>query len=390
MVNSQKKICVVTTVSITLKTFLFDQLEYLADHGFDITVVCHPDEELATQLANSKLKYIPITMKRGIDPIGFFKSIFQLYKLFSKHKFDMVQYATPNAAFYSSIAAKSARINVRLYSQWGIRYVGFKGIKRGLFKQIEKLVCLLSTHVQPDSFGNLDFSVEEKLYPRSKGSVIWNGSANGVNLNKFNAKHKEKWSIEIRNKHSINNDEFVVGYVGRMVRDKGINELIAAFKELCQRFNNLKLLLVGPDDGENELDPELGAWVNSTNQIVFSGYTNEVEKYLAAMDVFVLPSYREGFGSVVIEAEAMKVPVIVTDIPGPRDAIIKDVTGILVPINDAIAIHTAILNLIIDKTMQAKLSQSSLKFISDKFDQKEFYKEKLDSLSNILTRKEVD
>ena len=194
-----KKICYITTVSTTIKSFIIDSAKYMHKKGkYDITFMCNPDDKFEVELPEY-IHFIPVKMKRGIGFDGL-NVIMQLYKIFKKEKFDLIQYSTPNASLYSSIAGKLAKIKVRLYCQWGIRYVGFTGVKREIFKILEKITCKNSTWIEPDSFGNLKFSYKEKLYTDKKSSVIWNGSAGGVNLEKFDITKKEIWRKEIQYK----------------------------------------------------------------------------------------------------------------------------------------------------------------------------------------------
>ena len=312
-----KKICYVTTVSSTLTAFVLPVLKQLCRNtDWEVTVICDQDPNLA-ELLPEGVRYIPVPMKRGIS-LGGLGACWKMYEIFRKEKFDLVQYSTPNASLYASLAAWLAGVPARLYCQWGMAFVGFRGVKRAVFKGIERLVCTLSTWVEPDSFGNLEFSHKEGLYPPEKGSVIWNGSACGVNLEKFDICHRETWRQAIREKHEIPKDAVVLGFVGRITGDKGINELFTAFRQLLERMPQTRLMLVGNMEKAESVDQELYDWARGEDRVIFCGYTNVVERYLATMDAYVLPSYREGFGSVVIEAEAMGVPVIVTDIPGPR------------------------------------------------------------------------
>lgn len=324
-----KKICFITTVSMTLKAFVVETAKYLHDiGGYDISFICNPDSEFLKDLPEY-IHYYPVAMKRGINIEGI-RAIYKIKRIFSKEKFDLIQYSTPNAACYAAIAGALEHIPVRLYCQWGIAYVGFSGIKRRIFKFIEKTVCSLSTWIEPDSFGNLQFSHSEGLYPINKGSVIWNGSASGVNLNKFNIQKKLEWRRLIRQHLNIPVTSMVFIFVGRVTKDKGINELFCASQKLMEKYNNIFLLLVGPDENGGNVDGTLYQWSRTCEKVIYCGFTNEVEKYLAASDVYVLPSYREGFGSAVVEAEAMGVPVIVSDIPGPTDAMKDNETGLIV------------------------------------------------------------
>ena len=185
-----KKICFVTTVSITIKSFLLQFKDYLVDNDYDVTFICNTDESMY-ELCNERVHYIPVPMKRGVGLDGL-SVINKLTKIFKENKFDIIQYSTPNAALYASIASKKADCANRLYCQWGIRYMGFDGgIKRMIFKQIEKIVCEKSSIIECESNSIYQFSVAEKLYPASKASVIWNGSAKGLNLEAYDISKKD-------------------------------------------------------------------------------------------------------------------------------------------------------------------------------------------------------
>ena len=173
--------------------------------GVDVTIVCNMDEEFERGL---KKRYpFVYTQKmdfpRGINVMSSIKSIWVLYKFFKKEKFDMVQYSTPNASMYGAVAAKMAGVPVRLYCQWGMVYVTMNGMKRKVFENIERMVCRFSTHVQPDSKGNLDFCRANGLYDEKKSYVIWNGSAKGLNLEAFDVTQKEEYAHEIKQLYGI-------------------------------------------------------------------------------------------------------------------------------------------------------------------------------------------
>ena len=327
------KICYITTVSLTLDMFVLESAKYIHNHtDWDITFVCNDDEAFQQRLPEY-IHFYPIKMERGISLAGV-KAMLEMKKFFQKQKFDLIQYSTPNASLYASMAGKFAHIPVRLYCQWGMAFVGFTGFKRKVFKAIEKTVCRLSTWIEPDSNSNLKFSHEEGLYPEKVGSVIGKGSACGVNLNKFDVAKKEAYRKQIREKLGVPTDAFVFGYVGRITRDKGVNELLAAARNMLGKNENVYLLMVGPEEVDDTVNQELYIWSKNSSQIRYAGFTRVVEQFMAAMDCYVLPSYREGFGMSVVEAEALAVPVIITNIPGPVDGMVKDVTGLVVEKKD--------------------------------------------------------
>lgn len=365
-----KKICYVTTVPGTLRSFVLQTAKYLHEQaGFDISFVCDYNEEFAKSLPEY-IHYYPVSMKRGIS-LGGLKAMNTMRKIFKEQNFDLVQYSTPNASCYASLASWLAKVPVRLYCQWGLVYVGFSGVRRAVFKLIEKMVCNLSTWIEPDSFGNLEFAHKEGLYPKNKGSVIWNGSASGVNLDKFNVSEKEKWRVQIREQYSIPMDAMVFLFVGRITRDKGINELFAAAKKMMDQFEDVYLLMVGSKENVKSLEQELYEWSLSERRVIYCGYTNVVEQYIASSDVYVLPSYREGFGSAVIEAEAMEVPVVVSDIPGPTDAMKRDMTGLVVEKGSSKSLFEAMCILHDDKELREQLGQNAYKFAVESFEQTE-------------------
>lgn len=367
-----KKICFVTTVSLTLKAFVINTAKYLHEQGgYDITFICAPDPEFQASLPEY-IHFIPVPMERGIS-LGGISALRQMTKIFKKEKFDLVQFSTPNAAFYASIAAKKAKIPVRLYCQWGIAYTGFQGLKRKIFKFVEKMVCKRATWIEPDSHGNLDFSHAEGLYPESKGSVIWNGSASGVDISKFDFRHREEWRKAIRQKYNLAEDAFVYGAIGRINRDKGINELLTAFRSIAADRPDTYLMLVGSEENIQLLDQELYAWAKAHDHVLFCGHTNVVEQYLAAMDTYILPSYREGFGSVVIEAASMGLPVIVSDIPGPTNAMLRDKTGLVVPKADAPALTKAMETILTDAALRAEFGEAGRRFATENFEQQKLF-----------------
>lgn len=362
-----KKICFVTTVSLTLKVFVLKAAEYLHDHtDWDISFICSTDDEFAQTLPDY-IHYYPVPMERGISVSGI-KAMLEMRKIFKREKFDLIQYSTPNASLYASLAGFLARVPVRLYCQWGMAFVGFTGLKRKIFKAEEKLVCRLSTWIEPDSNSNLNFAHEQGLYPESKGSVIWNGSACGVNLEKFDIAKKNQYRKIIRETYEIPDGAFVFGFVGRITRDKGVNELLEAFKALN---GNNYLIVVGPSEVDTTINQGLYQWSTKCDRVIYTGYTNAVEQFLSAMDCYVLPSYREGFGMGVVEAEAMGVPVIVTDIPGPRDAIAPGKTGLLIPAKDVEALVGA-MEEILTKDAE-EFGKQGYELVLEKFEQAQFF-----------------
>lgn len=376
-----KKICFITTVPATLQVFVLGTAKYIHENtDWDITFICDYDEEFKNSLPEY-IHYIPVPMKRGISIAGI-KAMLQMKKIFQKEKFDLIQYSTPNASLYASLAAKLAKVPVSLYCQWGMVFVGFEGIKRKIFKMEEKLVCKLSTWIEPDSNSNLNFAHSEGLYPENKGSVIWNGSASGVSLEKFDISKKEEYRNQIRTQYNIPDNAFVYGFVGRITRDKGINELLEAYRDIMT--DNSYLMMVGNEELDNNINMELFNWSKNNDQVIYTGQTNVVEQYLSAMDVYILPSYREGFGSGVIEAEAMGLPVIVSNIPGPTDAMIKDETGLIVKKADVDTLKSAMSEIRNNENKIECMAKKAYTFAKDNFEQKQLFKHIVEDRKRLL------
>lgn len=368
-----KKICFISTIPLTLKTFVLRTAIYLHENtDWDISFICSDDANFAKELPEY-IHYFPVSMERGISISGI-KAMMQMKKIFIREKFDLIQYSTPNASLYAALAGKLAGIPIRLYCQWGMVYVGFKGIKRQVFKFVEKSVCSLSTWIEPDSISNLEFAHEENLYPIRKGSVIWNGSACGVNLEKFDISKKMKYRETIRKKFGLSEDSFVYGFVGRITRDKGINELLSAFKTIYENNHEVYLMMVGSTENDSTVDTMLFAWSKKCDHVIYTGFTDVVEQYLSAMDTYILPSYREGFGMGVVEAEAMGVPVIVSDIPGPVDAMNKNETGFVIKKGSTKALLDAMNQIYENKQMREEYGRNAYYLASTKFEQKELFR----------------
>ena len=381
-----KHICIITTLWSSINNWIKPFLNEYNARGIDVTIACNMDADYERELKQQYpfVHTYPIAFPRGINAGGSIKSIIALYRLFRKNRFDMVQYSTPNASMYASVAAKLAGVHVRLYCQWGMVYVTMRGIKRKVFRAIEKMVCRYSTVVQPDSDGNLKFCREQGFYDEAKSCVIWNGSAKGLDLSAFDVSQKQAYAQEIREKYQIEEDIPVVGFVGRLGREKGCNELFRAFQRIKASIPNAKLLFVGPIEKEDTIDPELLDYFWKCDDIIKTDRVTHVEKYTAAMDVFVLPSYREGFGMSVIEASAMEVPVVVTEYPGPSSAMRDGVTGYAVPVKDDEQLCQRILHLLQDQSLCKQMGKNGRKFVEDAFDQKVFIQKYMDNRMKLL------
>lgn len=320
-----KKICAISTVEATMIQFIIPAMRVIKENGYDVTLVCTMTDKFYEEYSN-EFTCINLQMKRGLSIVDLIMMPFVFRKLFKKGQYDLVQYATPNASFYASIGALMARVKRRVYCQWGIRYVGNSGLMRRALKFLEKITCMCSTHIRPASWKNLDYAVSENLYKREKASVIGDGGTVGIDLDVYKLDNKEANKAAVYEQYHQLKNKTVFGFVGRFNRDKGINELLESFRRIQDKYDNIALLLIGEADETLPLYSEL---VANNNSVVTTGWTKEVPKYLAAVDVLVHPSYREGFSMVIQQAMALEIPVVTTDIPGPSEVIENNITGVL-------------------------------------------------------------
>lgn len=364
-----KKICAISTISTTLNAFVIDAMWQLKAEGYEVTLIASMDEEFLKKYQR-EFNCINIPMCRGISIRNMIKSIILFYGIFKRERFDYVQYATPNASFYASIASFFAGCPRRVYCQWGIRYVGFSGLKRLLFKAIEIITCKLSTHIRPASLKNLHFAVSEGHYKANKAAIIGNGGTIGVDFSIFDKAAKLKYKTDVFQKYPILEGKFIYGFIGRLDKDKGINELFSSYLKLKEQYENIALLVVGPVDKTEGINSELFQKVKACKSVIFTGFTNEVVKYLSTFDVLVHPSYREGFSMVIQQAMAMEVAVITTDIPGPSEVIEENKSGLLVPAKNTKSLNKAMEMLLLTPSLKESMAISGYERASKLFNRR--------------------
>ena len=379
----KKKICGLTTQPITIKAFMLENFKYVAEHGWEPYAISQPTEMLTKEMLGP-VNYIPVDIKWGnVSPWEVIKTILGLYKIFKKERFDVIQYATSNAALYACIAGWMARVPVRIYCQWGISYTDFTGLRLWFYKTAEKVTCMFSTSVQPDSKANFKFSLEEGLYPAKKGCVLFNGSACGADMVKYDVKKKKEWADEIADKYGTWNYRKVFGYVGRVVPEKGINELLEAFMAINDKEN--LLMIVGPTEEVGRLNQDLYQKSLSQENIIYVGPVPNAAKYFAIFDYMILPSYREGFGMTVLEAAAMGVPSIISNIKGPTDLIRDGYNGLVCEVKSAESLQNSIQKALLLSDEDYKLlCDNAYQEVLEKFDAVKFKQAFLDNRTMLL------
>lgn len=321
----KNKICFIAAIELTICAFMVDHLKKLSRENI-ITVVVNTENIGFLLPYGLDVKVVPIKIERRPSPASDVSALYCLYRFFRGENFDSVHSITPKAGFLSMIAARLACVPLRIHTFTGQVWATRKGITRWFLKSMDRLLAASATHILVDSPSQRDFIVKEGVVPAIKAEVIGDGSICGVDADRFIP--NEKARREIRKDLSIAETDIVFFYLGRLNRDKGLLVLARSFSEISRDFSNAHLIIAGPDE-EGIQDSILSLCENCSEKVHFVGYTGTPERYMAAADVFCLPSYREGFGIVVIEAASVGIPSIASRIYGVTDTIDDGITGFL-------------------------------------------------------------
>ena len=344
----RKRICFVVAVPETAMAFLSDHIKHLSEE-YDVYLV--------SGVYSASLEVLPlagfqkIIIKRNISIIKDFGALIRLVSYFRKMRFDSVQSVTPKAGFLTSIAAWLAHIKIRIHIYTGQVWATSKGLRRKVLKLCDRIIAILDSHILVDGNGQKEFLINNKIVSNEKAVVLANGSICGVNLDRFYPDPKIRDSV----RHELGITEKVVfGFMGRLNKEKGIDELLTAFNLIVKDRPDAFLLLFGKD--EENYSSKFRCFSNLTvDNFLYFGPTKRPYEHLQAIDVFVLPTYREGFGSSAIEASALGIPVITTNVYGVADAVIDKVTGLKCKVGDVDSLASAMVELYVDKEKRLSL-----------------------------------
>jgi glycosyltransferase involved in cell wall biosynthesis len=350
------KLVHITTMPQSLFFFL-GQIRYLKSRGFEVHVVSSPGV-FGEQVAQSEsVDFHKIPMSRTIAPIADIVSLFRLRKVIKDLKPSIVHSHTPKAALLGTLAARSAFVPIVILSVFGLPQMALSGWEKALLDLMTRLGCALADRVWCDSYSMKEYIVGRHICPAEKAVVIANGTSKGVDAENTFSPSRYGNRSEIRANLAIPADSRVIGFVGRIVKDKGIREIADAWRILSSRREDIHLIFVGPYE-ERDPIPKADAELFRTDpRIHFLGQRSNVADYLAAMDVFVMPSYREGFPLTNLEASAMELPVVSTKIPGCIDSVKDGETGLLVPPRDVGLLVKAIETYLDDSDLRKKHGQ---------------------------------
>lgn len=369
--NKPIRLLRLTTVPMSLSLLLKGQFAYFQSKGFQVEVGSANGLEVESIIQEENVKHHDFLFTRDISPLKDLQALFQLIRFLRANSFDIVHTHTPKAGLIGMMAAWFCRVPVRMHTVAGLPLMEVRGFKRKILVWVERLTYSCATKVYPNSFAQKDFILQYIYANEKKIKVIGNGSSNGINCKHFQSTPMlVERAEQIRLKLGISSSKHVAVFVGRVTGDKGINELIDAFKQ----FDNLELILVGPFEPElDPLAPSTIEEINSNPSIHSVGFQNDIRAYLLASDFLVFPSYREGFPNVPMQAGAMGLPSIVTDINGCNEIIVHEKNGLIVPPKNAEALTSAIMRLLTDKPMMDTLKLNARDMIVNRYDQKSLW-----------------
>lgn len=413
------KIIRTSTIPLSLNVLLRGQLKFLSKR-FDVIGVSSKGDDLIEVENREGVKTISVEMERGISPFKDLVSLFKLYQVLNKEKPQIVHSITPKAGLLTMLAGKLAGVPIRMHTFTGLIFPTRTGAMQKLLIKMDQLLCLSATHIYPEGNGVKNDLISYKITSKPL-KVIANGNVNGIDLDFFSKEHfSTEQLLDLKEELGIQPNDFVFVFVGRLVGDKGINELVAAFKELETRNQESstlvsnpnplvsspqslvpspqspvpskvpKLLLVGPL--ETELDPlksETLKEIETNPNIISVGFQKDVRPYFAIANALVFPSYREGFPNVVMQAGAMELPSIVSDINGCNEIIVEGENGTIIPVKNVEAISTAMQKLMEDKAYYLSLKNNARPMIQARYEQQVVWNALLDEYNMLIKKLDI-
>lgn len=369
----------ISTVPTTMESLLNDQLRMVNEH-YEVVAVSSPGKEMQVLREREGIRTIEVPMERRISPIKDFISLIRMIRVFIKERPYMVHSMTPKAGLISMLAGWITRVPVRMHTFTGLVFPTATGWKQRLLMCTDRLTCACATHVNPEGEGVkrdlMTYGITKKPL-----QIIGNGSICGVDMDYFDR------TEAVRKQAATYREEgcFTFCFVGRIVRDKGINELVSAFVRLHQQYSQVRLLLVGPF--EKKLDPVLPDTekaIQEHSAIRFMGFQPDVRPFLVASDALVLPSYREGFPNVVLQAGAMGLPSIVTNINGSNEIILPNENGVIIPSKDEEALYQAMENFLLHPEEVERMAKKARPLIASRYDRKVLWKALLKAYKRLI------
>jgi glycosyltransferase involved in cell wall biosynthesis len=360
-----RRLVYVVTVAVTAE-FLRGQLRHMRSLGYAVTLIAAPHPLLSTIAVREGVTVRPVEMARASSPRADLRSLLSLVRIFRELRPDVVNFGTPKAGLLAGLAAVVCRVPRRVYTVHGLRLEGVTGMTRRLLTATEWVACRSAHVVVCVSASLRERVVAMRLASARRAVVLGAGSCNGVDTEHYRPATPDR-AAELRAGLGIGPSDQVIGYVGRITRDKGLRELVDAYLAMRAGRPALKLLLVGEHDDTDPVDDDVRAVIDGTDGILRPGWVADPADYYHCMDVFVLPSYREGLGQTALEAAASGVPVVASDATGARDTVVDGVTGVRVPQRDAAALAAGLSGLIDDPERARRMGHAGRRWMCAAF-----------------------
>lgn len=383
----KKKLIRVTTVPYSLGSLLKGQLKFMSQF-YDVLAISSDGNGFLNEFHETEgIRVIPVEMTRKITPLTDLRATWKMYRIFKNEKPFIVHTHTPKAGTVGMVAAYFAGVPHRLHTIAGMPLIESTGAKRMLLNMVEKITYRLATKVYPNSFHMVDIVLENKFTSRKKLKVLGEGSSNGVDHTYFDPNlYSEHDNHLLRSSLGINDSDFVYLFIGRLVKDKGINELVAAFKTMAKEYDDTKLILVGTyEQNLNPITEETEKTIDENPNIITVGGKRDVRPYYAISDLLTFPSYREGFPNVVLETGSMGLPAIVTDINGCNEIIIDGKNGRIIAPKDVTALRKVMVELYEDRSKLEKMASHCREMITSRFDRQYMWSELLKEYKSLET-----
>lgn len=358
------KIAICYTVPGTFG-FAKETIAKLKEVGHELYLVSSNENDLKQMAIELGVNYKYIGFKRSMNLILDLKTIYSLVIYFIKLKPDIVIGATPKAGLLSMIAGKVTRVPTRVYHIFGFPFETTKGLLRMFLINIERVTSGCATCVLPISHSIGEVAISEKIVRQNKIIITNALTIGGVDTTIFNPAVVD--ASKLKEKYKCNDDEIIIGFIGRLTKDKGLYDYMEVINKLSVKYNNLRCLIIGGNDDRCPIDKELFDKFVIDHNAIYINRTNDVPSYMALMDVFLQPSYREGFGNANVEAESMEVPVVCYDVTGCKDSISNGLSGFCVPFGNIDRLCSAMVKLIENVDLRKRMGIEGRKFVEDNY-----------------------
>lgn len=379
------KLIRITTVPISLEKLLEGQLQFMQQF-YNVIAIASLEKELKEYGVQNDVTTHYIELTRKITPLQDLKAVYKLYKFLKKEKPLIVHSHTPKAGIVGMMASYFAGVPLRLHTVAGLPLMEATGLKRSVLNTVERWTYRFATQVYPNSKELEKFIITASLGDARKIKVLGNGSSNGIDTSHFNPDlFSEEDQLELRHKWNIPLHDFVFIFVGRIVVDKGINELVKAFMEVHKRNPNTSLLLVGPFENDlDALETQVQEQIINHQKIIHTGYQNDVRPFFAISNTLVFPSYREGFPNVVLQAGAMGLPAVVSNINGCNEIVEDRYNGLIIPVKDQEAVLHAMNELLVNNDLRIQLATNARQLVVDRYERHEVWNAILKEYESLL------